>query len=47
MREAIRRYSIPKGIPSDALGGAIITGGKGMFSFDTEIGLEGPRMELY
>lgn len=47
MGEARRKYSIPKGIPSDALGGAIITGGKGMFSFDTEIGLEGPKMELY
>lgn len=40
------KYAIPRGIPTDALGGAVITGGGTMFSVDPTAGLQGPMMEL-
>jgi hypothetical protein len=40
------KYAIPRGIPTDALGGAVITGGGTMFGVDPTAGLQGPMMEL-
>ena len=40
------KYAVPRGIPTDALGGAVITGGGTMFSIDPTAGLQGPMMEL-
>jgi len=40
------KYAIPRGIPTDAFGGAVITGGGTMFNVDPTAGLQGPIMEL-
>jgi len=40
------KYAVPRGIPTNALGGAVITGGGTMFNVDPTAGLQGPMMEL-